>query len=198
MGIHIDGYIATSAHTVIIACSPNNVPTTGPKADVICAAFYACQVASRLVKPGNNSTHVRNAINRIASTFHCQPCDQTASYSVERYIIDGDQCIPNTPIGQQQLDGNTATTTELIAPEHCYNNNEEFEFLPNSVYTINAVMTTSPTGATRDSPIHTAGLAQRGELAREKDKEGRNDGRRRRRREKYNITLTEKKTSFLY
>jgi len=48
MGCHIDGFIATVAHTHVI----QEGPVTGRKADVIAAANTAAEVALRLVRPG--------------------------------------------------------------------------------------------------------------------------------------------------
>lgn len=40
MGVHIDGYIALVAHTVVVQSDPNK-PVEGRKADVILAAYKA-------------------------------------------------------------------------------------------------------------------------------------------------------------
>ena len=53
LGIHIDGFIAGLAHTVVVGASKEN-KITGRKADVLLAAYYAAEIAQRLVKPGNS------------------------------------------------------------------------------------------------------------------------------------------------
>lgn len=57
LGVHIDGFPAFVAHTIVVQ-SDTNAPVTGKKADVILAAFYASQAALRLIKPGNFNNQV--------------------------------------------------------------------------------------------------------------------------------------------
>ncbi|MGV7400592.1 M24 family metallopeptidase, partial [Mycobacterium kansasii] len=54
MGCHIDGFIATVAHTHVV----QEGPVTGRKADVIAATNTAAEVALRLVRPGKNNKDV--------------------------------------------------------------------------------------------------------------------------------------------
>jgi methionine aminopeptidase len=51
LGVHIDGFAAFVAHTVVVQ-SDKNAPITGKKADVILAAYKAAQAALRVIKPG--------------------------------------------------------------------------------------------------------------------------------------------------
>ena len=48
MGCHIDGYIATVAHTVVVG----ETDVTGPKADVMTAAYTGLQVAWKSCRAG--------------------------------------------------------------------------------------------------------------------------------------------------
>lgn len=50
VGVQIDGFISVAAHTHIVGT--NAFPTTGKKADVICAAHVAAEAIVRLLKPG--------------------------------------------------------------------------------------------------------------------------------------------------
>lgn len=52
LGLHLDGYIAVVAQTVVVGAEPGK-PIEGRKADVILAAYTAAQAAARLIKPGN-------------------------------------------------------------------------------------------------------------------------------------------------
>ncbi|KAJ2888444.1 hypothetical protein GGI21_006724, partial [Coemansia aciculifera] len=47
VGVHIDGYIASAAHTTV-ATSQAGVPVTDRRADAISAAYYGCEVAARM------------------------------------------------------------------------------------------------------------------------------------------------------
>lgn len=51
MGVHIDGYIATAAHTTIVA-NTNGEATTGRAADVVAATYFAYEAAMRMLRPG--------------------------------------------------------------------------------------------------------------------------------------------------
>ena len=52
LGVHVDGFIANVAHTVVATNDPQQA-ITGRKADVICAAHFAGEIALRLLRPGN-------------------------------------------------------------------------------------------------------------------------------------------------
>lgn len=51
LGVHIDGYIATGAHTTVVS-SNTQEPTTGKAADVIAATHFAYEAALRMLRPG--------------------------------------------------------------------------------------------------------------------------------------------------
>lgn len=51
LGVHVDGYIATAAHTTIVSTNAQE-PTTGKAADVIAATHFAYETALRMLRPG--------------------------------------------------------------------------------------------------------------------------------------------------
>lgn len=51
MGVHVDGYIATAAHTVVVSNNTQE-PVTGKTADVIAATYFAYEAALRMLRPG--------------------------------------------------------------------------------------------------------------------------------------------------
>ena len=51
LAAHIDGFIATAAHTLVIQADAS-APVTGKAADVIACANTAAEAALRLVRPG--------------------------------------------------------------------------------------------------------------------------------------------------
>lgn len=51
LGVHVDGYIATAAHTTIVS-SNSQEPTTGKAADVVAATHFAYETALRMLRPG--------------------------------------------------------------------------------------------------------------------------------------------------
>eukprot|EP01112_Ceratiomyxa_fruticulosa_P015342 TRINITY_DN4498_c0_g4_i1.p1 TRINITY_DN4498_c0_g4~~TRINITY_DN4498_c0_g4_i1.p1 ORF type:complete len:393 (-),score=99.99 TRINITY_DN4498_c0_g4_i1:313-1491(-) len=120
LGVHIGGFIVVGAHT--IAVSAPDAPTTGRKADVVCAAYFALEAALRLIKPGNTNSQVTEAINKIAEQFHVSPVEGVLSHSLSKYVIDGQRVISNKLNVEHQV--------------------EEFEFEENEVYGIDVVMST--------------------------------------------------------
>jgi len=127
LGVHIDGYISLVAHTVIVGAEnastvSSPLPTTGRKADVICAAYYASEAALRLLKPGKKNTDVTEMIRRIGAEFKCEPVDGVLSHQMKRFVIDGNQTIINKSTLEHKVD--------------------EFEFEENQVYAIDIVMST--------------------------------------------------------
>ncbi|KAJ3300656.1 hypothetical protein HK104_008590 [Borealophlyctis nickersoniae] len=122
LGVHIDGYIATLAHTTAINPNPQQ-PITGRSADVICAAYYAAEIALRMIRPGNRSSEVIDAISRVAAAFNCTPVSATSSFMIRRYLLEAGNELPNAIIPD----------AEPPAP---------FDFLENEAYSINIFMST--------------------------------------------------------
>lgn len=61
----------------------------GRKADVLMAAHLASEAAIRLVKPGGKNWDVTDAVQKIAESFGCKPCEGILSHSQERNVVDG-------------------------------------------------------------------------------------------------------------
>src|SRR5699024_2586485 len=72
MGAHIDGFIATCAHTVVVGASVGS-PVKGRKADVVLAAYFALEAALRKMKPSKPDSDVTNIVQEVAETFKCKP-----------------------------------------------------------------------------------------------------------------------------
>lgn len=58
LGSHIDGFVATAAHTVVVQ-SDAEAPVTGKAADVVAAANTALEAAIRLIRPGKRISEVQ-------------------------------------------------------------------------------------------------------------------------------------------
>ena len=58
LGAHIDGFIATAAHTVVPAEGDDEAPLTGRVADLLTAAHTALEAAIRLFRPGKRISEV--------------------------------------------------------------------------------------------------------------------------------------------
>lgn len=59
LGVHVDGYVATAAHTTVVSLNTQQ-PTTGKAADVVAATYFAYEAAMRMLRPG---VRVSNSMN---------------------------------------------------------------------------------------------------------------------------------------
>lgn len=68
LGAHVDGYIATVAHTVVVGSSKDN-KVTGVRANVIKAAYDAMEVAIRMLKPESKHKNmdITDTIDKVFS-----------------------------------------------------------------------------------------------------------------------------------
>ncbi|CAG7713870.1 unnamed protein product [Allacma fusca] len=96
LGSHIDGFIAVVAHTLVVGAS-KDTKVTGRRADVVLAAHYASEAALRLVKPGNDSDKVTEAVGKIAESFKCKPIEGMLSHQLQQNTIDGEKTIIQNP-----------------------------------------------------------------------------------------------------
>ncbi|CAO3598065.1 unnamed protein product [Absidia cylindrospora] len=94
MGAHIDGYLATAAHTTVVSLDVSQ-PITGPAADVVCATYYASEAAIRMMKPGVKASEITRMISEIAAYFRCKPVENTYSSTIKRFVIRGGNDIEN-------------------------------------------------------------------------------------------------------
>jgi curved DNA binding protein len=130
LGVHIDGYIAISGHTVFV--SANNDKITGRAADVMLAAHEAKEAALRTLLAGNKNTQVTEVINKVAEEYKCKIVKGVFSHKLNKHVIDSDDVIASVP-GQK-----------------C----EEYEFHHGDVFGLE-VFVSSGSGKPRQSEIKT-------------------------------------------
>ncbi|XP_065170653.1 proliferation-associated protein 2G4 [Atheta coriaria] len=123
LGAHVDGFIAVVAHTVVVGGSSDN-KVTGRKADVILAAHYASQAALRLLKAGNETYAVTDAVQKVAEAYKCKPVEGMLSHQLKQFKIDGEKTIIQNPSDAQKK-------------EH-----EKFEFDKYEVYAMDVLIST--------------------------------------------------------
>ena len=123
LGAHVDGYIGQVAHTLVIGAS-KDAPVTGPTADALQSAYLAAEAAIRLVKPGNKSYQVTEAVDKIAKEFGCNPIQGILSHQLLKNVIDGPNQIILNPSENQRKE----------VPE--------FEFEQGQVYALDIMVTT--------------------------------------------------------
>jgi len=99
LGVHVDGYIAALAHTVI--CGATAV--TGRKADVVQAAYQASELAQRMYKEGCSNSEITDMISKVAADFKCSPVEGVLSHQMKKHVIDANKVIINKPSTEQQV-----------------------------------------------------------------------------------------------
>ena len=98
LGVHVDGYIATLAHTAMCGSG-----CTGRKADVIQAAYQAAELAQRMFKEGATNNEITEMISKVAESFKCQPVEGVLSHQMKKHVIDANKVIINKPSTEQQV-----------------------------------------------------------------------------------------------
>lgn len=104
LGAHVDGYIAVAAHTLIVPGLEPPAPITGPRANVLAAAWAAAEVAARLIRPGNSNAQVTEAIKKVADAYNVKPIAGTVMHEMKRYVIDGKKVILLKEDGEHKVD----------------------------------------------------------------------------------------------
>lgn len=89
LGVHIDGFIATAGHTIVLCTSD----VTGRKADVVRAAWAAMEAALRTVVVGGNNEEVTKVMNKCVAEFQCNMVQGVLSHQLKQHVIDGVKCI---------------------------------------------------------------------------------------------------------
>ncbi|KAI8991189.1 peptidase M24, structural domain-containing protein [Mycotypha africana] len=125
-GVHIDGYIATAAHTTIVSINPSE-PTTGKAADVVAATYFAYEAALRMLRPGVRASEITRVITEVAAYFRCQPVEGTYSSPMKRFVLRAGKDLEN-----RFLD-------ELLVQDL---DKYDFEIEANQVYQLNICLTT--------------------------------------------------------
>ncbi|CAG2055693.1 unnamed protein product, partial [Timema podura] len=108
--------------TRIVLGSSAEHKVTGRKADVTLAAHYASQAALRLLKPGNETYAVTEAVQKVCDQFKCKPIEGMLSHQLKQFKIDGEKTIIQNPNDAQKK-------------EH-----EKFEFEVHDVYAMDVLV----------------------------------------------------------
>ena len=119
-GCHIDGYIATQAHTHVVSDSAADgatpvPPVTGRVADAVACAQTCFDAAVRLIRPGKKTDEVDKVLAKIAEVYGCQIVEGVMTHQMKRFVIDGNKVIPNKPATDQRVDSQEIEAGEVYA-----------------------------------------------------------------------------------
>ncbi|KAF7728951.1 Curved DNA-binding protein (42 kDa protein) [Apophysomyces ossiformis] len=96
LGVQIDGYCSTVAHTLVVGASAEK-PVTGVKADVIQAAQTALQAAVRMIRPGNKNMDITKTVDQIAEAYGVKPVEGMLTHQQLQNVTDGKKQIILNP-----------------------------------------------------------------------------------------------------
>lgn len=114
LGVHIDGFIALVAHTIVVGASADK-PVEGRAADAILAAYNAIQVAYRLLKPGKLNSEVTSHIAKVNESYKCNALEGVLSHELKKHLIDGNNCIINKETFEQKVEEREFQVGEVYA-----------------------------------------------------------------------------------
>ena len=126
LGVHIDGFIATAAHTLKVPQSTGEsqqeAAINGRAADVVAAAQTALEAALRLVRPGKQISDVPDVLRKVVESYGCNLVEGVMTHQMKQFVIDANKCVLNRP-----------------SPEH---KDENGDFEENEVYAVDIVVST--------------------------------------------------------
>ena len=93
LGAHIDGFVAVTAHTLVVQGAAG--PVTGPAADVIMAAQTCAEVAMRMVKPGKMVSTIPEQLEKVVEAYGCNLVEGVMSHQMKQFVIDGNKVVLN-------------------------------------------------------------------------------------------------------
>mmetsp|Transcript_15312 Transcript_15312/g.30083 ORF Transcript_15312/g.30083 Transcript_15312/m.30083 type:complete len:382 (-) Transcript_15312:25-1170(-) len=136
LGVHIDGYVAVTAHTILVGeKGPSTEEIAGRKADAMNAAYWAAECAIRMMKNGQKSEEITKMSQEVAEAFNCKPVSGVLSHQLDRFNLDG----------KKQVLMVFAQTDQAV---------ENFVFEPKDVFAFDMVMS-SGEGKPRDERTRT-------------------------------------------
>jgi curved DNA binding protein len=123
LAVHIDGWIASVAHTVVASADDAAKIEDGPKRNVVLACAVAAEAILANVRPGAKNNDITPLFERAASAFGVNVVEGVLSHQMKRFVIDGNKVIlAKTVPGEQAV--------------------EEEEFEVNDVFAIDIIMST--------------------------------------------------------
>lgn len=106
LGVHIDGYCAVVAHTVLLGADGQpcaQLPADSKEANLITAAYATLNTALRKMRPGATIYEVTEVIEKCAEHFKVNLVEGVLSHQLKRYIIDGYRCIPSKKTAEHMV-----------------------------------------------------------------------------------------------
>ncbi|KAJ1486993.1 peptidase M24, structural domain-containing protein [Baffinella frigidus] len=109
LGVHVDGYVALVATTVVVG-------TVNPRAaDAIMAAKTASDVVIRMLKAGKKNSEITPLIEKCLDSFGCKAVDGVVSHQIKRFTTDGTKVVTNKSVPGHAVEECTFEAHEAYA-----------------------------------------------------------------------------------
>lgn len=112
--MHIDGYVAVQATTMLVRAN-DVAPVTGKAAAAMQCAQTCFDAALRLIRPGKRIGDVAGPLNQIAEMYGCSLVDGVMTHNMKQFVIDGNKCILNRPAPDQKVEDAPIEEFEVYA-----------------------------------------------------------------------------------
>merc|ERR1712166_1238575 len=112
---HIDGWISTVAHTVVIAEDPTAKIEAGPKRNAVLACAVAAESILANLKPGVTNNSITPLFQRAADAFGVNVVEGVLSHQMKRFVIDGNKVIiSKVAPGEEKVEENDVIAMDVI------------------------------------------------------------------------------------
>lgn len=111
LGVHVDGYVALVATTVVVGSGP----VTGRAADAIMACKTASDVIIRMLQPGKKNSEITPLLEKCVDSFGCKAVDGVVSHQIKRFTTDGTKVITNKNVPGHAVQECTFEANEAYA-----------------------------------------------------------------------------------
>jgi len=117
LGVHIDGYIAVVAHTLIV--EPADKPISGDLANALIAAKHAVEAAHKLIRPGNKNSDLTRAFDNISKIYGVNMVEGTLCHQMKRFVIDANKVVILKESHEQKVGEFAFEKGEVYAVDIC-------------------------------------------------------------------------------
>lgn len=113
LGVHVDGYIATVVHTIVVGESV----ATGRKADVMLAAQNALEASLRLLRPGTSSLEVARLAKKLGDAYSVSAVEAVGCNNMKRFVYQGAKEAPIKPKVEEKIEAFTVEEGDVFSME---------------------------------------------------------------------------------
>eukprot|EP00299_Pterocystis_sp_00344_P007663 c2583_g1_i1.p1 GENE.c2583_g1_i1~~c2583_g1_i1.p1 ORF type:complete len:406 (+),score=109.96 c2583_g1_i1:44-1219(+) len=120
LAAHIDGYIGSVTHTIVIGA-----PATGRRADAILAAQNALEASLRLLRPGTKSEEFFKLAKKVGAAYGVTPVEGVKTHSFKRFVIEASKEVPIKPKVDEKLDSFEVEEGDVFSVEMAFTTGED-------------------------------------------------------------------------